>query len=162
VLQLLTALELHQLLLITAAWLTGLLHQQKQGRAAVHTASVVSSLSNSSAAAAYSLDSSNSSSSTVQVAPHHIKVLQLLGASALDPRKHSDPASCKEAIAFCSTMEAALNIMLPAVLKAAGFCLELSSGMLTADRTVLVASGAATCFVRCQVAKKVQAPASSS
>jgi hypothetical protein len=137
--QLLTAPELHQLLLITAAWLAGLLHQQKQGRAAVHTASVIHSLSNSSAAAAYSSDnssssssggggtsSSSSSSSTIQVEPHHIKVLELLGAPALDPRKHSDPGSCKEATAFCSTMLQSLDTLLPASLDAAGFCLDTS------------------------------------
>jgi hypothetical protein len=164
--QLLAAPELHQLLLITAAWLAGLLHQQKQGRAAVHTASVVRSLSNSSAAAAYALDGRSSSSSTIQVAPHHIKVLELLGAPALDSRKHSDPASCRDATDFCSTMLAALNSMLPAVLKAAGFCLEFSSGMWTADRTVPAtmpaSGGAATCGVAWQVPDKVQAPAGSS
>jgi hypothetical protein len=84
----------------------------------------VRSLSNSSAAAAYSSDSSSSSSSsTIQVAPHHIKVLELLVAPALDPRMHSDPASCKEATAFCSRMLRTLDVMLPATLKAAGFCL---------------------------------------
>jgi hypothetical protein len=163
VLQLLTVPELHQLLLITAAWLTGLLHQQKQGVAAVHTASVVRSLSNSSAAAAYSLDNS-SSSSTIQVAPHHVKVLELLGAPALDPRKHSDPASCKEAIAFCSAVLHSLDVMLPAVLKAAGICLEVTSApsQFTASRHISAADGAVSCFVAWQMLDRDQVPASSS
>jgi hypothetical protein len=140
VMQLLTAPGLHQLLLIIAAWLTGLLHQQKQGRAAVHTASVVRSLSNSAAAASYSSDSS-SSSSTILVEPHHIKVLELLGAPALDPRKHSNPASCKEAKSFCSYMLRMLDIQLPVVLDAAGFCLDARArGRSAAGSTVPSAS----------------------
>jgi hypothetical protein len=124
----------------------------------------VRSLSNSSAAAAYSSDSS-SSSSTIQVAPHHIKVLELLGAPALDPRMHSNPASCKEATAFCSTMLRTLDVMLPATLKAAGFCLEISSSahnLFTSDPNVPAAGGSARTFVAWQVLEKDKVPASSS
>jgi hypothetical protein len=163
VMQLLTAPELHQLLLITAAWLAGLLHKQKQGRAAVHTASVVRSLSNSSAAAAYSLDT-GSSSSSINVPPHHIKVLELLGAPAADPGKHSSPDSYKEASAFCSAVLHSLDIMLPTTLKAAGFCLEISSAgsPLAAGAGVPALGGTATCVVSWQLLDKGAVPAASS
>jgi hypothetical protein len=124
VMQLLTAPDLHQLLWITAAWMAGLLHQQKQGRATVHTSSIVRSLSNSSAAAPVIMtSSSDGSGSSIAVPPHHIKVLELLGAPAADPGKHSSPASAK---AFCNAVQQALDTTLPKILTAAGLCLEIS------------------------------------
>jgi hypothetical protein len=99
VMPLLAMPELHQLLIATAAWLAGLLHQQKQGIAAVPVESVLRCLSNSSAAAAVTLDgssssdalgssagsSSSSSVSSSRVPPHHSRVLELLQVSAIDP-----------------------------------------------------------------------------
>jgi hypothetical protein len=125
--QLLTAPEVPQLLLITAAWLTGLLHQQKQGRAAVHTSSVVRSLSNSSAAAAYPRNSRGSSSSSAEVPPHHIQVLEMLGAPAADPGKHSSPASSQNARTLCTAIQQDLDFLLAATLTAAWDCIHIAS-----------------------------------
>uniref|UniRef100_A0A383VQX1 Uncharacterized protein n=1 Tax=Tetradesmus obliquus TaxID=3088 RepID=A0A383VQX1_TETOB len=116
-------------------WLTGLLHQQQQGRAAVDAAGVVRSLSNSSAAATYALGSSSShtgsssSSTGASVPPHHSRVLQLLGVSAVDPLSTGGPVSSQKARAFSDKMlqPAMFNIVFPAVLKAVGFCLEISA-----------------------------------
>jgi hypothetical protein len=105
VMQLLATPDLHQLLITAVAWLTGLLHQQKQGMSAVPVERVLRCLSNSSAAAAVTLDdstaagssssssasaaspssssSSGSGSSSDRVLPHHSRVLELLQVSAI-------------------------------------------------------------------------------
>uniref|UniRef100_A0A383VM02 Uncharacterized protein n=1 Tax=Tetradesmus obliquus TaxID=3088 RepID=A0A383VM02_TETOB len=133
VLQLLTAPELHQLLLAAAAWLTGLLHQQQQGRAAVNAAAVVRALSNTSASATYALDSCSSNGSS-KVLPHHSSVLELLGMPAVDPCPPSRAASSKQAADFPRLAQRMLaSNALAAVLQAAAMCLEVS-----ADATPLV------------------------
>jgi hypothetical protein len=132
--QLLAALELHPLLVTTAAWLTALLHQQRQGRTAVDAGSVVRNLSNSNAAAMYALDSSSSrnrssgssSSSSGKVLPHHAKVLEQLGMSAADPCRYMNAAGSQRVQAFFDAMLQASDVMLTSVFKAAALCLELS------------------------------------
>uniref|UniRef100_A0A383VPZ3 MYND-type domain-containing protein n=1 Tax=Tetradesmus obliquus TaxID=3088 RepID=A0A383VPZ3_TETOB len=153
--QLLAAPELHQLLVVTAAWLTGLLHQQQQGRAAVDAAAVVRALGNSSAAATYALDSSCSSSSGGgggggdEVPPHHSSVLHLLGVSAVDPCPPTHPVSSQQARDYNSSTLQRLDEYLPAVLQAAGVCLEISSDLLLTSQDPAAASS--TSYYSCKL-----------
>uniref|UniRef100_A0A383VT63 Uncharacterized protein n=1 Tax=Tetradesmus obliquus TaxID=3088 RepID=A0A383VT63_TETOB len=140
--QLLAAPELRQLMVAAAAWLTGLLHQQKQGRAAVDAASVVRSLSNSNAAATYTSAGSSSSSGGGggKVPPHHARVLALLGMSAADPCR----ASSESARKFNKSMLAKCDVSLTEVLKALSSGLEMiveGSPLLSKQRRTAETSG---------------------
>jgi hypothetical protein len=146
VLQLLATPDLHQLLITSAAWLTGLLHQQKQGMSRVPVESVLDCLSNNSAAAAVvlpaALDDSRSSSSSnasgssagsssSRVPPHHSRVLECLQLSAVDPLHSSgsarsqQPSSSLSAVNAANAAPSSVAGRLAAVLLAAKFCLQI-------------------------------------
>jgi hypothetical protein len=132
--QVLASGELRQLLVAAAAWIVGLLHQQQQGRAAVDAAAVVRCLSNSSAAATYATGtSSQDSSSSNVVLPRHLKVLHVLGVSALlaNPSDSSSPASTQQAKDFGNNILRGMNPLLHALLEATAMSLECSSDSST-------------------------------
>jgi hypothetical protein len=143
--QLLATPDLHQLLITAVAWLSGLLHQEKQGVAGVPVERVLHCLSNSSAAAAVTLDDSSSSdsealrssagsssSSSSRVPPHHSRVLELLQVAALDPQRGSGSAhshQLRSALDAFDAADAAPNSVanrLSAALLAAALCLGRS------------------------------------
>jgi hypothetical protein len=133
--QAVASMELRQLLVATAAWLVGLLHQAQQGRASVDAAAVVRCLSNSSAAATYAMDTSSQNSSSNVVLPHHLKVLDILGVSALlaNPLDPSSPASTQQANDYGSHTLRTSNILLYALFKATAYSVECSSESSTVD-----------------------------
>jgi hypothetical protein len=146
VMQLLATPDLHQLLITAVAWLTGQLHQQKQGMSAVPVEQVLRCLGNTSAAAAVTLDDDSSSSSSSdasaaspgsssssssRVPLHHSKVLELLQASAADPLHGSgseasqQPSSTLKALNASDAAPTSMADRLAAALLAAAFCLEI-------------------------------------
>jgi hypothetical protein len=183
VLQLLTASELQDLLLVATAYLVELVYTQQQGKVAVDAASVLRNLSNSSAAAQYTTTTTTSSSSThtsaagsnTRAEPHHKSVFVLLGLPAKDICGPLQLVGCTPgARSFLQSLLPTLDTRLEVTMSAAACCmrqrfLAAAAPSLVADSSSSSASilplsveststaAAATAQVGCRLRRRLRA-----